>query len=80
MMGSLIYLIVFFYFSGDDHFGIPKYYLEYFYTMYIGMLFISAAVFVHPGGIRCKFFVVGVFGHIYILAWSEIIGICRLYF
>ena len=59
MMGSLIYLIAFFYFSGDDH-------LECFYTMHICVLFIGVAVFVHPGGILCKFFAVGVLGHIYI--------------
>ena len=72
--------------DGHFHFDTPKdiiqchVLLELFYTMHIGMLFISAAVFVHPGGIKCKFFAVGVFGHIYILAWSEIIGLCRLYF
>ena len=43
--------------------SIPKDILEVFYTIYIGILFFSAAIFVHPGGIKCKFFAVGVLGH-----------------
>ena len=43
--------------------GIPKDLLALLYTVHISALFISAAVFVHPGGIKCKFFAVGVLGH-----------------